>query len=184
MALYSAKVAGCDVDAAAVDGGIAFLDRSSTTTNDIVSLRFTDGSSKAPTTSAGTWEAANLWIHRVFKKWKPSDAVAKAQTKWLAATERTSGEKCAGDPLLAYLAGLAVFQDTDAWNSWAPNEPFKQSVWSAVLGAMDRKSDDKSATYGSWDSLAGDHPFGGRVIATALNAMALQTNYRFRLVPG
>jgi hypothetical protein len=74
-----------------------------------------------------------------------------------------------------YYASLALFQmGGNHWKQWE-TEMFK-----AVTESQRMDGDKTSPTYGSWDAIDPWSGAGGRVYATAINALTLEVYYRYK----
>ncbi|GEM_PF-858912 len=178
LALASAKTCNLKVPASSLESGAAWLDQ----TTDPATLKtgYRDRGE-----STGRPEA-------IRKAYRPSEALTAAS---LAARIFVHGERALETPGLletgAVLGGtpprwdpasgtvdlihfhfgtLALFQlGGNLWSSW--NEPMKE----ALVPSQDRQGCEN----GSWDPVGAWGAAGGRVYATAINVLTLQTYYRY-----
>ena len=75
-----------------------------------------------------------------------------------------------------YYASLAMYQmGDDFWKRW--EEPLIDS-----LKGLQRLEDIDSCVYGSWDPIGAWGTAGGRVYATAINALTLEVYYRYEFI--
>ena len=184
MALKSAKIAGLQVEPAAFEGAMKWIN----------SGQDLKGAPKDG--DAEYWEGGMMTYRgRVGDPPQPKNmamTAAAALTRLFVGGEKPSHPGVAGPCNLMkkpanlptadkahfnlyywYYATLTMFQKGgDHWKEW--NEPMKR-----VLPETQRKDGDFD---GSWDPLFGEpqgHIYGGRVMSTALGALCLEVYYRY-----
>jgi hypothetical protein len=94
----------------------------------------------------------------------------RALPRWPDAPDDAAGVFGVADPIHWYYGGLAAFQHGGTtWKSW--NERLKQ----VLLARQERRG----CAAGSWPAVGSTGAKGGRVVATALCALALEVYYRY-----
>jgi hypothetical protein len=185
LALRGAADAGLPVDAASVEAGLAWLERSTDPSSGRCGYRARGGPSYRPAdlgsrfppdrTEANT--ALSLWCRFFHRAERPGDPLVARQADLLRKCpptwERTP-KRCLVDESYWYFGTLAAFhvggEDWEAWN-------FKMKK--ALLENQRRDGD----AGGSWDPIGVWGGAGGRVAMTALCAMDLEVYHRYGRVP-
>jgi hypothetical protein len=183
FALTSARDAGFEVDPAALEGALAFLDA----VTDPVSGRVgyaergspssrTPGNLAYPTDGAEALTAVGL-LCRVFLGQTPGQAPVMERHAALlrAAPPRWAPEERGCDMYYWYYGTYAMFQlggrDWAAWNR-------------TMDAAIVRTQREDGHARGSWDPVGPWGHVGGRVYATALMTLSLEVYYRYARVLG
>jgi hypothetical protein len=179
MVVKSAKIAGLKVDMAAYQGGIKFLNEATSTSgtkDGKTEYKFTSGG------SYGRWESmtsVSLFC-RLLMGYPRNDPLLVKQADWLAKVPPDwdkSKDSEAHNEYYWYYGTLAMFQMGGThWQNW--NTAMKKTLVDNQRkgGPMDGTVEDVD---GSWDPISTWGKCGGRVYATAINAMSLEVYYRY-----
>jgi len=171
LALRAAKMAEIDVDAAAFDRAVKWLD--SVTDAKTGAVRATAGR-RAPAVSDDARVAAAA-MARTFARFDADalakDAVLAKQRAILAARSPAWPEDGKGADVVAWsFASLALFQQGgDEWKRW----------WTQLDKAVvaRRRTDKARCDRGSWDAADDRVPFSSRVASTAVACRMLETSW-------
>jgi hypothetical protein len=179
MVLKSGAMAGLQVDPAALDGARAWLDR--VTEPEYGRAGYT-ARGNGPARPQGLMDrfpadrseslTAVAVLSRIFCGAKPDDEMVRKGAD-LCAKAPPAWDEAAGtiDYYYWYYGTLAMFQvGGDHWKRW--NGAMKEAI------VAHQRLDRQDCRYGSWDPVDPWSPDGGRVYATALNALCLEVYYR------
>jgi len=110
---------------------------------------------------------------------KPNDALIRSATDFLLRDKPSTNDPNGIDYYYWHLGTLALFQHDgpsgERWKQW--NGFLKEALLKS------QSTPDKGCKSGSWEPTDRWGPEGGRVYATALNALTLETYYRYAPVP-
>ncbi|MHC4914434.1 MAG: prenyltransferase/squalene oxidase repeat-containing protein [Planctomycetota bacterium] len=175
MQLKSAKIAGLKVDGAAFQGAMNFVNKC---TDKRGRVGYTNNRGVPSTTGVGM-------VCRQFMGIRNTDETLIKGAKYLAEEENLpawdeNNGRCVWGPCTFYhwyYGTLAMFQmGGEYWPKW--NEKLKKTLVPNQCkgGPLDGSVNDKD---GSWDPIARQTLYGGRVYSTALGALSLEVYYRY-----
>ena len=190
LALKSARVAGLDIPQRCWDGATQLYDdltsnpdeeegitgaypRTGYITKGGPNARLREATNFLPNPSI---DAINV-LSRLFMGEKHSSALLKAQSKLMTEEREGNLPTIDNDDKIDYYywyyASLAMYQmGENYWTKW------EQPLINCLTG-LQRLEDKDACVYGSWDPIDAWGTAGGRVYATAINALTLEVYYRY-----
>ncbi len=194
MALKSAKLAGLEVDGGALRDARGWVDKMTEPEFGRVGYQRRGGQpartaetmERFPADKSESMTAAGVLV-RIFSGEDPrtSDAIEKGAALMAKKPPVWDVDGGSIDMYYWYYGTLAMHQvGGDAWKQW--NEPMQEAIVSSQRtqsgGRRSGGNQSGSDAHGSWDPIGPWGADGGRVYATAVQALSLQVYYRYKRV--